>query len=892
MDDLMSLYIEDMKEYLGILHDSIFSFERSPNDVSAISEMFRAFHTMKSSTAAMEFKKAAGFIHRMEDLLHEIREGKILINLKIIKLFYKTYDLLYKFLENVIKSGSEGDCDYSDVLATAGSIISENSKDVKTGADNASEIPGRETRFILNEADVNKLKEAVWRGNQAYIFTAVIEENCVFRSVRTWMILEELEKLSAIICSDPVKPDSEDFINGRFDFNGSQIRAVIVLETSADEVLQELKVSATEIEKIELTAIRPDFEQGMDFDTLQIASNTGTDSDLSDEYVSGVIDRIIGKSPECREQDSEMPFDSTLTSMKDQIKVCEIDLLNLGADICKPDDISKISAILCSVKKESEIIGHELLSDLAQRAIALCDIYAGNISPDNEIISRLADVLTFMKKLCEDISLAMNEEFLKEMEAIIEEAPSAVKESGPDTDKIGDILVQSGLICNEDIGEIVKKQKESYPDLKFGQIAVKENKADLKDIIHALHVQDTRTEQKSQAYIRIPANKVDNLVDLLGELIITQSLHKQNISEAFNKENNKLVNNIIRMERIAKDIQDITMSLRMVSLKQTFQKIYRIGRDTAMEMGKSVEIVIMGEDTEIDRNIVEKIHDPMMHIIRNAISHGLEADRPGAGKPLTGNILIQAYNRKGNVYIEMSDDGKGMNLDKIYNKAVEKGLADPSGKYTEDEILRFIYLPGFSTEENVNNISGRGVGMNVVQAEIAKLGGKIEIVNKPGIGCTFILKIPVNLATINGTIVEISENKYIIPTLNIKQILKPEAEQWIFIKGRQSMVLIRDDILQVIPVNRILDPDFVGEENESGLIMVVEHEQKLMALPVKAIQGKQEVVVKSISSDFRNLNFVSGATILGDGKVALILDIDSLFKMTGDPCYTTVNKAV
>ena len=727
MDDLMSIYIEDMKEFLGVLEDSILSLERNPGEASAISEMFRAYHTMKSSTAAMEFRKTAGFIHRMEDLLQEIREGKITVKPDIIKLFLKTYDLLDKFLGSVIRNGNEGDCEYSDAMEAAGRIISGDFGFAQTAAPLPPKTAEGDAGFTLGEADVKKLGEALGRGSLAYKLTAVIDENCVYRAVRTWMIFEELEKLSAIICSDPPKPDSEDFINGRFEFGGTRVRAVIVSEMPRYELLQELKSAVSEMSDIELTPIGPYFAKGMDFDSLCQDSDGKVSMGTDDGDLSGIIDGIIGTEPEWT----------------------------------------------------------GLAGDGEDKAIS-----GGAVPPSG----------------------------------------------GPE---------------------------------------------------------DARRDQKSQAYIRIPAGKVDNLVDLLGELIITQSLHKQDISDAFNKDS-RLVNNIIRMERIAKDIQDITMSLRMVSLKQTFQKICRIGRDTAAELGRSVEILIKGEETEIDRNIVEKIHDPMMHLIRNAISHGIEpeAERLAAGKPPAGCILIQACNRRGNVYIEISDDGKGLNPDRIYAKAVEKGLADATGKYSEDEILRFIYLPGFSTEESVNSISGRGVGMNVVQTEIARLGGKIEIRNSQGRGCAFILKIPVNLATINGTIVSIAGSKYIVPTLNIKQILKQEAEQWISIKGKRSMVRIRNEILQVIPISSILDSGPEEAASVSGLIMVVEHEQKLMALPVDSIEGKQEVVVKSIGSDFRHLNFVSGATILGDGRVSLILDIDALFKLSGDSCRASANEAI
>ena len=738
MDDLMSIYIEDMKEYLVLLSDSIMALEKKPDNKAAIGEMFRAFHTMKSSTAVMEFKKTAAFIHRMEDLLHEVREGRIGVDQRIIKLLFRSNDLLESFLDNAVR-GNEGDADYDGITDEVCEILNRYS-----GEGSRKEPAGSRGKkgagFLPGHDDLEKLKLSVSAGRLACKLTAVISGGCIYKAVRAWMILEEVSKHSEIIRSWPEKPKAEDFRNGSFAFDDTVVCAVIATDEDPASLQRELGMSMSEIESIHIESM-----------------NVGSDAA---EDMSALVDGIIGK-------------DSGQT------------------------DQTPLSGAV----------------------------------------------------------------------------------------RIGEILIHEGRIKEEDVGDIIKKQKESYPGLKFGQIAVKEGKADVDDIIHALNIQGTtRGEPKNQAYIRIPSVKVDNLIDLMGELLITQSLHKQEISDVSGRDTGRLVNNIMRMERIAKDIQNITMSLRMVSLRQTFQKIYRIGRDTASELGRNVDIITSGEDTEIDRNVVEKIHDPLMHLIRNAISHGIESEeeRSEKGKPARGNISIQAYNRRGNVYIEISDDGRGLSPEKIYRKALEKGLADPSRKYGDDDILKLIYLPGFSTEDSVNSISGRGVGMNVVQTEISRLGGKIDIENRPSVGCTFILKIPVNLATINGTIVDIHGGKYVIPTLGIKQILKPQKEQWIPIKGKLTSILIRNDIIQIIPIGTILKESISEEETEAGLVMVVEHEKQLMALPVRAVLGKQEIVVKPMGSDFGDLKFVSGATILGDGRVSLILDVEALFRMAED----------
>jgi len=256
--------------------------------------------------------------------------------------------------------------------------------------------------------------------------------------------------------------------------------------------------------------------------------------------------------------------------------------------------------------------------------------------------------------------------------------------------KIGEILVEEGKINRDDVNEILAKQQKDYSDLKFGQIVVKEKKAGIDEVVKSLRKQEYEAKKTlaDGGYIRIPVQKVDNLIDMMGELIIIQSLVEQEMS-GHSSADDRFLSNLMKMSRITKDIQNLSMSLRMVSLKSTFQKIYRIGRDTVAGLGKNINIQISGEETEIDRGIAEKILDPLIHIIKNCISHGIEneEERTGKGKPAQGCVKIDAYNKRGNIYIEISDDGSGISIERIYKKAVEKNLLNPSVNYSSDEIL-------------------------------------------------------------------------------------------------------------------------------------------------------------------------------------------------------------
>lgn len=405
-----------------------------------------------------------------------------------------------------------------------------------------------------------------------------------------------------------------------------------------------------------------------------------------------------------------------------------------------------------------------------------------------------------------------------------------------------------------------------------GNIAIKETvKEEIKE-------STTKQVSANEEYMKVANYKIDHLVEMMGELIINQALIEQYV--ALNYSNDRqLVANMSGFLRITRELQNLSMSLRMVSLKSTFQKLTRIARDTIQELKKDVEFVMDGEGTEIDRAVAEKLLDPLVHMIKNAISHGIEEnseDRVNIGKPQKATVELNAYSKRGKIFIEVKDDGKGINTEIVYNKALEKGIIEPNRTYSEAEIREFIMLPGFSTAKVVDNISGRGVGMDVVRTQVNKLGGKIDIQSGLNKGSTFTLEVPVNHAIINGTIIEMNEQHFVVPTVNVKEFLQPEESQWIFTKGVRTMIKVRDNIIPIVPITTFFKN--AEEPKQVPLLMVLELEQELRAIPITNVINRQEVVVKPVGEEFAHLKFISGMSILGTGKVSLILDIDYLFR--------------
>lgn len=387
-----------------------------------------------------------------------------------------------------------------------------------------------------------------------------------------------------------------------------------------------------------------------------------------------------------------------------------------------------------------------------------------------------------------------------------------------------------------------------------------------------------KATSSNEEYMKVANHKIDHLVDMISELIINQSLIEQYVNSTYS-DDRQLVTNMSGFLRTTRELQNLSMSLRMVSLKSTFQKLARIARDTIQELKKDVEFVMTGENTEIDRMVAEKLLDPLVHMIKNAISHGIEEnpdDRLPKGKNRRAKVELNAYNKRGKIFLEVKDDGKGINTEIVYQKALEKGLIEPTRTYTDAEIREFIMLPGFSTAKVVDNISGRGVGMDVVKTQILKTGGKVDIQSELDKGSTFVLEVPVNHAIMNGTIIQILDQQFVVPTINVKEFLQPKKEQWIFTKNERTMIRVRDNIIPLVPVSTFFKG--IKDEENVPLVMILELEQELRAVPIVNVINRQEVVVKPVSEELSHLRYISGMSILGTGKVSLILDIDYLFR--------------
>jgi two-component system chemotaxis sensor kinase CheA len=386
---------------------------------------------------------------------------------------------------------------------------------------------------------------------------------------------------------------------------------------------------------------------------------------------------------------------------------------------------------------------------------------------------------------------------------------------------------------------------------------------------------------QSPAFVKVDTQKLDNMIDMVGELVINQAMLNQEVAGIVSADNRKLYSSITQLTRITSEIQRISMSMRMIPIKQTFQKMVRLVRDLAKKSGKQIGLKMLGEETEIDRNMVDEIYDPLVHLVRNSCDHGLEPpeERRKRGKAEKGLVTLNAYHKGGNIVIEIKDDGRGLNRDKIVKKAVEKGLVKTGENLSDQEVFGLIFQAGFSTADKITDVSGRGVGMDVVKRVIDNMRGKLEVNSEPNNGTVIWLKLPLTLAIIDGIIVRAGKRDYIMPTASVLESLRPEESNYKHVVNKGEMIQIREKLYPLIRLHEIFGFEPMHFNPWEGIVVVAESDGRHKCILVDEIVGKQEVVIKNLGG-LKKVKGMAGGAILADGRVGLILDVSGLFEIS------------
>jgi len=636
-----------------------------------------------------------------------------------------------------------------------------------------------------------------------------------------------------------------------------------------------------EIAQIETeTAVQPDEDEDF-FASASTDSGSGSESGESSLDLESMF-REDGGSKGDEIHDPELLKDF-IEEAKENLAAIELNILGLETD---PNDIEAMNAVFRpfhSIKGVAGFINLNEIHHLSHEVENLLDLArSGKLAITDSVIDIVLGATDLLNGLLKELENGQGgrKDPSPVVLAFIEKVRNFIGDPVAGSEirvrKVGEILVEHGVLEDEAVGDIIEQSKAEGS--KFGQTAIDKGAASPREVSKALREQ--RHTIENAASVRVNTHKLDNLVDMVGELVIAQSMVLQN-PEVLKISDQKLQKDSVQLNRITAELQRISMSMRMVPIKSTFQKMIRLVHDLSRKSGKEVVLTMKGEETEIDRNMVEEIYEPLVHMIRNSVDHGIEMpeERTRAGKDPTGTIFISAEQKGGNIAIDIEDDGRGLDVKRIRDKAIERGIISASDQLDEKTTFDLIFHPGFSTKDTVTEVSGRGVGMDVVKKCVERLRGKIEITSQFGKGSSFHVKLPLTMAIIDGMIIQIGVERYIVPTIALKESFRPSQEAYFTVQGRGELVKVRDTLMPIVRLHSYLNEEPKHRNPWDALLMVVTEGENSYCLLADEIVDRQEVVIKSLGDMFQQLPGISGGAILGDGKIALIIDVKGIISL-------------
>ncbi|HDQ13441.1 MAG TPA: chemotaxis protein CheA, partial [Sediminispirochaeta sp.] len=587
---------------------------------------------------------------------------------------------------------------------------------------------------------------------------------------------------------------------------------------------------------------------------------------------SGVVEELI--TPEMVRKFVE--------ETSDQVDTAEHALLELEKDPSQTAHIEEAFRAIHTIKGNSGFFGFAILEKMCMGIEGILDtLRSGNRKPDEQVLNLLLQSIDGLNGTLHQVErgeIKPGDEADTEVSA---EDAMAGKEEG-DFKPLGDLLVEMGVASRDAVDQALDLQR-----MRLGEILVQQGAAKEEEVEKVLEKQGKNSEQKGDQYsgyrvkrrdIRVDTERLDKLFDLMGELITAEAMVLNNPDLA-DLELPNFERSSGYMSKITREMQEITMSIRMIPLEGLFSKMRRLVRDLSKKFDKQVELKISGEDTEMDRNVMEEISDPLVHIIRNALDHGIEGveERKKRGKPEAGLIKLDAGYEGNEIWITISDDGGGLNRERILERSLDRGLiqGDPE-EMKDEEVWKLIFEPGFSTAEQVSEISGRGVGMDVVKQNIQKLRGKVDIRSVEGEGSTFILRIPLTLAIIDGISFTVGAQMYSIPITDVIQFHKASTAELTRTNQNETVIDLRDEVLPVLKLHEFFNIQTEKKEVDQGIVIVVQARDQKAALLADEILGYRQIVIKSLPPYMENIRALSGCSIMADGQVSLIIDTGAL----------------
>jgi len=599
-----------------------------------------------------------------------------------------------------------------------------------------------------------------------------------------------------------------------------------------------------------------------------------------------------GDEPCVRDEETIALIAEFLTESTEGIAGVDQILMNTEQDGFNADMVNSIFRTFHSIKGVAGFLDLQDIQALAHTTEALLNLVRqGKLELKGAALDRVFDATEAMRAMLEGVRQAVDAQraippnpalpgLLDRLQAVIDgraEKPDPVPEVEPGL-KLGEVLQRITRIPPEIIDKAVEQQRSS--GRRLGEELVAQGIVKPREVVTALRAQAASGGGKIKETIKVDLERLDSLVEMIGELVIVESM-VMNIPEIQQIQSHMARNYLGQLTKITRDLQSVGMRMRMVPVRSAFQKMARLVRDLSHKSGKQVKITLAGEATEMDRTMVDQVADPLVHMVRNAIDHGLEPpeEREKRGKSPVGELRLSAYHEGGSILIELSDDGRGLDREAILNKARSQGIVREGQTLSDAEIYDLIFAPGFSTARQVTEISGRGVGMDVVKRNIEAMRGRVLISTEKGKGTTFKLVLPLTLAIIDGMLVASGSERYIIPTLSIVESIQPRRDMLFALADRHEVINVRGEILPLLRLDQLFQIDDAKKDPTEGLVVVVETVGKKMGLVVDDVVAQQQVVIKSLGTGMSQTRLVSGAAILSDGRVGLIVNVDEIGAM-------------
>nr|WP_319575047.1 chemotaxis protein CheA [uncultured Desulfobacter sp.] len=592
-------------------------------------------------------------------------------------------------------------------------------------------------------------------------------------------------------------------------------------------------------------------------------------------------DYKIQNAPEKISDDDMEILTDFISEAEENLDTIEVSLIELEHDPVNTDIINDIFRPFHTIKGVSGFLSLTKINKLAHATENLLDsARSGDFIISHTVTDIILASVDTLKTLLNRVKQGIQTGYRESDDDIdVDSLRSRLKQLQISLTKgkkepLGEILVRKKELNQSDLDQALEIQNKNS-EKKLGEILVEEKKVEPKQVASAL-MEQSPVKKKMDVQVKVSTQKLDDLVDYAGELVIAQSMLRQQTQK------DALVSKTVsQLGQIVNNMQNIAMSMRMIPIKATFMKMIRLVRDLSRKSGKEIHLSMTGEDTEIDRNVVDALYEPMVHMIRNACDHGIEAtsERSKAGKPAQGNIHLCAYHKGGNIVIEIEDDGKGLDKDKILEKAKSTGLIKGDEQMSDSQVFNLIMQPGFSTAKEITDISGRGVGMDVVKDGIEKFRGHLNIESKKGNGTKFMISLPLTLAIIDGMLIGVDDERYVIPTIAIQKAFKPGPDEYFTVEGKGEMVKDRGSLIPLIRLNEIYRTSNNKKSIDACLVVVVESKEEKRAILIDELLGKDEYVIKSLGHSMDDIQSIAGGAILADGKVGLILDVDGIFSI-------------